>query len=75
MTPPSLAQPVLPAEPSAEETPQLPPSGPPSPPPWSDADAFSSYPNWIICWKCCKRSYVFCWYSHCFMCHMNETRT
>jgi hypothetical protein len=50
-----------------------PPAGPPPPPPWSDA--FSTDPDRIICRKCCRRSYIFRWYSHCFMCHIDETKT
>jgi hypothetical protein len=71
-TPPSLAQPDTPAEQQAGEAPLRPPAPPPLPP-WSDA--FSTDPDRIICCKCCRRSYVFRWYSHCFMCHLDETRT
>jgi hypothetical protein len=30
--------------------------------------------NHIVCHKCCKQHYNFWWYSHCFMCHMDENR-
>jgi hypothetical protein len=48
--------------------------GPPPPPPWPEAYIFSTDPDRIVCRKCCKRHYNFRWYSHCFMCHMDESR-
>jgi hypothetical protein len=48
--------------------------GPPSPLPWPEPYVFSTDPDRIICRKCCKRHYNFRWYSHCFMCHMDESR-
>jgi hypothetical protein len=66
-TPPDREEPTCaPAGPRA-------PAGPPPPPPWSDA--FSTDPDRIICRKCSKRSYVFRWYSHCYLCHINESKT
>jgi hypothetical protein len=57
--------------PDREELPHA-PAGPPPPPPWTEA--FSSDPDRIICRKCCKRSYVFRWYSHCYLCHINDSK-
>ncbi len=48
--------------------------GPPPPPRWPEPYVFSTDPDRIICRKCCKRHYNFRWYSHCFMCHMDESR-
>ncbi len=74
-SPPRAAPPASapPAAPSEEKPPESLPVGPPTPPPFFDA--FSNDPDCIICRKCCKRSYVFRWYSHCYMCHLNEMRT
>jgi hypothetical protein len=68
-----LAQPVMPADPPDSASPTRAPAGLPPPPPWTDA--FSNDPDRILCWKCCKRSYIFRWYSHCYMCHLNESKS
>jgi hypothetical protein len=65
--------PSPPTTPPDKEEPTRAPAGPPPPPPWSDA--FSTDPDQIICRKCCKRSYVFRWYSHCYLCHISESKT
>jgi hypothetical protein len=70
LQPPPSSQPTAPP---AKEEPQRAPAGPPPPPPWSEA--FSTDPDRIICRKCCKRSYVFRWYTHCYMCHSWESKT
>ncbi len=49
------------------------PAGPPPPPPWSDA--FSTDPDRILCRNCLKRSYVFPWCVHCYMCHLNKPKS
>jgi hypothetical protein len=70
-TPP--AQPEMPAEPPDRASTTRAPAVPPPPPPWTNA--FSTDPNRILCRKCCKRSYIFRWYSHCYMCHLNEPKS
>jgi hypothetical protein len=71
-SPPSTVQPVTLAEPPFREVLSPRPASPPPPPPWSDA--FSTNSDRIICRKCCNRSYVFRWYSHCYMCHLNDSK-
>ncbi len=73
MTPTSPQQPAPPAAPPEKEVHPRTPASPPPPPPWSEA--FSTDPDRILCRKCCKRSYIFRWYSHCYMCHLNEPKT
>jgi hypothetical protein len=50
-------------------------SNPPPPPPWPEGYVFSTDPDRIICRYCCKRHYNYKWYSHCFLCHINESKT
>jgi hypothetical protein len=48
------------------------PASLPSPPPWSEA--ISTDPDRIICQICCNRSYLFRFYTHCYMCHSRESK-
>jgi hypothetical protein len=75
-TPSSVSSPASPAltsltPPTSPEA-SLPLCSPPTPPPWSRA--LSTDPDRVVCPSCCKESYNFRWYDHCFMYHMAETR-
>ncbi len=50
-------------------------SEPPSPPLWLEGYVFLTDPDRIICRFCCKRHYNYKWYSHCYLCHMNENKS
>jgi hypothetical protein len=45
------------------------------PPPWPEGYVFSTDPDRIICRYCCKRHYNYKWYSHCYLCHINENKS
>jgi hypothetical protein len=79
-SPPTLPDPpaspqIAAQEEEASSTPPPTSPKPPAAPPWPEAYVFSTDPDRIICRKCCKRHYNYKWYSHCFMCHMDEKET
>jgi hypothetical protein len=46
----------------------------PPPSPWPEGYVFSTDPDRIICRYCCKRHNNYKWYSHCYLCHTNESK-
>ncbi len=74
--PPSAPPLAAPADSSHTPTsPTISEPQPPPPPPWPEGYVFSTDPDRIICRYCCKRHYNYKWYSQCYLCHINESKS